>query len=431
MPPHLKDIEMNNINLNAIFSEAEERLISLFAEIDKTARINTKKILDIFKEERVSDTMFSGTSGYGYDDIGRDTLDRIFAKALGCESAFVRHSIASGTHALTIGLFGLLRTGDTMLAITGKPYDTLDEVIGISGEAGRGSLADYGIKYSQIDLLPSGEANIEEIKSRLAANPDIKVAFIQRSKGYLNRPTLTVAQINELADIVHQNSNAYVVVDNCYGEFTEECEPSHADLLIGSLIKNPGGGMAECGAYLAGSTKAVELCGYRFTAVGVGLEIGATLGNNKSLYKGLFFAPHTVAQAIKTAHLAAYIFEKLGFETEPKWNERRSDIIQSVICNDRDIMIALCRGIQYGSPVDAFVSCEPWAMPGYSDEIIMAAGAFTQGSSLELSADGPIKPPYTVFLQGGLTYESGSVGILSAASEVVKAINFKNKGELQ
>ncbi len=413
------------MNIESIVREAEVKLAPIFAEIDRVSEVNTKKVLDAFRSNKVSDAMFASTSGYGYDDRGRDTLDKIYAEVFGCEAAFVRHSIASGTHALAIGLFGLLRTGDTMLAVTGKPYDTLDEVIGISGESGRGSLSDYGIDYEQIDLLPDGSVNINAVKDRLSALGDkCKVAFIQRSKGYLDRPTLTVDEIKRLCEEIHSVSKAFVVVDNCYGEFVEEREPVAvgADLMIGSLIKNPGGGMAECGGYLAGTARAVELCGYRFTAVGVGLEIGATLGNNKSMYKGFFYAPHTVAQAIKTAHVAAYVFDKLGFETNPRWDEPRADIIQAVKCRTRENMIAFCRGIQYASPVDSYVDCEPWAMPGYSDEVIMAAGTFTQGASLELSADGPVKEPYIAYLQGGLTYESGKIGVISAANEVIKAM---------
>ena len=411
------------MDIRKIVDEAEKKLSDVFAKIDKTAEINTKKVIDAFREERVSDAMFASTSGYGYNDRGRDTLDKIYARVFVCESAFVRHSIASGTHALAIGLFGLLRTGDTLLSITGKPYDTLDEVIGIRGKDGCGSLKDFGIGYEQIDLLQNGLPDKEKIKQKLIELGDkVKVAFIQRSKGYLDRPTLSVEQIKELCDLVHKNSNAYVFVDNCYGEFVETREPVAvgADIMAGSLIKNPGGGMAESGGYIAGTKEAVELCGYRYTAAGVGLEIGASLGNNKSMYKGLFYAPHTVAQATKTAALGAYVFENLGFKTEPRFNEERFDIIQQINCKTRENMIAFCRGIQYASPVDSFVNCEPWAMPGYSDEVIMAAGTFTQGSSLELSADGPVKPPYIVYMQGGLTYESGKLGIISAAEEVMK-----------
>ncbi len=409
-------------DLSSLVREAEERLAPLFSRIDGIATANTERVLASFREHRVSETMLGSTNGYGYDDAGRDTLDKIYADVFGAEAAIVRHTIASGTHALTIGLFALLRPGDVMLSITGKPYDTLDEVIGISGESGRGSLLDFGVSYEQIALLPDGrpdKAGIKEALERLGGR--VKVAFIQRSKGYLDRPTLTVDEIGELADLVHEHSSAYVVVDNCYGEFTEEREPTAvgADLIIGSLIKNPGGGMAESGGYLAGTAKAVELVGYRLTAPGVGTEIGASLGQNRSLYKGFFYAPHTVAQALKTAHLAAYLFSAIGLSVEPSWDTPRSDIIQTVRCGSPELLIALVRGIQAGSPVDAFVTCEPWAMPGYGDPVIMAGGTFVQGASLELSADGPVRPPYNAYFQGGLTYESGKVGVLSALSAVL------------
>jgi cystathionine beta-lyase family protein involved in aluminum resistance len=411
-------------DIHTLVREAEERLAPIFRRIDETSARLTARVLDAFARHRVSETMLGSTNGYGYDDAGRDTLDRIYADVFGAEAAIVRHSIASGTHALCIGLFALLRPGDVMLSLTGKPYDTLDEVIGISGEPGRGSLADFGVRYEEVALLESGEVDLAGIEAALRRHGDkVKVAFIQRSKGYLDRPTLSVGQIGEIASLVHSISSAYVVVDNCYGEFTEEREPTAvgADLIIGSLIKNPGGGMAESGGYLAGSKKAVELVGYRLTAPGVGTEIGATLGQNRSLYKGFFYAPHTVAQALKTAHLAAALFSAVGFSVEPAWDEPRSDIIQTVRCGSPELLIAFCRGIQAGSPVDAFVTCEPWAMPGYGDPVIMAAGTFVQGASLELSADGPIRPPYNAYFQGGLTYESGKVGILSALSAVLSA----------
>ena len=370
----------------------------------------------------MSDAHFAPSSGYGYDDKGRDTLDRIYADVFGAEAAFVRHSIASGTHALAIGLYALLRPGDILYSVADKPYDTLDEVIGNVGEAGRGSLRDFGVEYMQSNL-EDGKLNLAEIKANLEKYGDrIKVVFVQRSKGYLNRPTLTVAEIGELCEMVHAVSNAYVVVDNCYGEFTEDREPTAvgADMIIGSLIKNPGGGMAESGGYIAGTARAVELAGYRLTAVGVGTEIGASLGQTKGMYRGFFYAPHTVAQALKTMHFAAYVFEALGFEAFPRWDERRSDIIQTLRFGAPEKLIAFCKGIQAGSPVDSFVTPEPWDMPGYSDPVIMAAGTFVGGSSIELSADGPIRPPYTAFLQGGLTYESGKIGILRAAEEILK-----------
>ena len=405
---------------------AEIALEPHFRRIDAISFENTKKIMNAFRNHRVSEAMFAPTSGYGYDDKGRDTLDAIWAEVMGAEAAFVRHSIANGTHALTIGLFGLLRPNDILFSIAGKPYDTLDEVIGNVGEGGRGSLRDFGIDYRQADLLADGSFDTERIAEVIKNEGErIKVIFIQRSKGYLNRKTLSVDDIGRIISFVKPLCpHAYVVVDNCYGEFTETREPCAvgADLIIGSLIKNPGGGMAESGGYIAGSARAVELASYRLTSVGCGLEVGATLGQTKSMYKGLFYAPHTTAQAIKTAHLAAYIFgeDGLGFEVEPHWSEQRYDIIQAVITHSPEALCAICRGIQAGSPVDSYVTPEPWAMPGYTDEVIMAAGAFTQGSSIELSADGPMREPYIAYLQGGLTYESGRIGVLYAASEAEK-----------
>ena len=407
-------------------AEAELALAERFAEIDAISFANTQKIMKAFGEHRVSEAMFNPTSGYGYDDRGRDTLDRIWADVMGAEAAFVRHSIVNGTQALTIGLFGLLRPGDIMFSIAGKPYDTLDEVIGNTGRAGDGSLKDFGVEYMQSDLASDGSFDFDRISSVLTEYKEkIKVVFIQRSKGYLNRKTLSSAQIGEAVKLVKSISpETYVVVDNCYGEFTETLEPTAygADMIIGSLIKNPGGGMAETGGYIAGSARAVELASYRLTSVGVGCEVGATLGQNKNMFKGLFYAPHTTAQAIKTACLAAYMFDALGFEVEPAWNEPRYDIIQTVITRSPEKLCAFCQGIQAGSPIDSFVTPEPWDMPGYSDKVIMAAGAFTQGASIELSADGPLRPPYTAYFQGGLTYESGKIGIMSAAEAMLKII---------
>jgi len=407
----------------SLAAEAEAALAARFEAIDRISFDNTRRVMDAFAEFRVSEAMFNPTSGYGYDDRGRDVLDEIWARVMGAESAFVRHSIVNGTQALTIGLFGLLRPGDVMFSIAGKPYDTLDEVIGNVGTPGDGSLRDFGVSYCQADLLPDGSFDYPLIQKTLSEQGDrIKVVFIQRSKGYLNRKTLSVGQIGEVTRFVKDIApHAYVVVDNCYGEFTERLEPTAvgADMIIGSLIKNPGGGMAETGGYIAGTARAVELASYRLTSVGVGREVGATLGQNKSMFKGLFYAPHTTAQALKTAHFAAYIFEKMGFEVEPRYDEERYDIIQTVITRSPDALCAFCRGIQAGSPIDSFVTPEPWAMPGYSDQVIMAAGAFTQGSSIELSADGPLRPPYTAFFQGGLTFESGKIGIMSAAQAML------------
>ncbi len=406
----------------SLVADAERELADIFAEIDRVSFENTSKIMELFREHRVSEAMFNPTSGYGYDDRGRDVLDEIWAEVMGAESAFVRHNIVNGTQALTIGLFGLLRPNDVMLSIAGKPYDTLEEVIGICGTPGDGSLKDFGVEYAQVDLK-DGDFDYDKIREQLEGLGErVKVVFIQRSKGYLNRKTLSVDEIGKAVRFVKSiNPNVYVVVDNCYGEFVDTKEPCAvgADMVIGSLIKNPGGGMAETGGYIAGTKRAVELASYRLTSVGVGCEVGATLGLNKSLYKGLFYAPHTTAQALKVAHLAAYIFEKLGYKVEPKWNEKHHDIIQTVVTEAPELLCAFCCGIQKGSPVDSFVTPEPWDMPGYNDKVIMAAGAFTQGSSIELSADGPLRPPYTAFFQGGLTYESGKIGIMYAAEEMI------------
>lgn len=405
-------------------AEAEVALAPLFARVDSIAFENTQKVMDAFRDHRVAATYFDGTSGYGYDDRGRDELDLIWAQVMGAEAALVRHQIVSGTHALTVGLFGILRPGDVMLSVAGKPYDTLEEVIGLCGTPGNGSLRDFGVDYDQVDLTADGAFDYPTIEEKLATfGSRVKMVFVQRSKGYLNRKTLSVAEIGELTAFVKARSpETFVVVDNCYGEFVETQEPCAlgADLIIGSLIKNPGGGMAETGGYVAGTRRAVELVSYRLTSVGVGGEVGATFGHSKSFYKGLFYAPHTTAQAIKTAHLAAYIFNALGFTVEPAWDEERHDIIQSVITGSAEGLCAFCRGIQAASPVDSHVTPEPWAMPGYNDPVIMAAGAFTQGSSIELSADGPVRPPYTAYFQGGLTYESGKLAIMSAADEVLR-----------
>lgn len=406
----------------SLTAEAEVALAPYFAEIERISFENTQKVMDAFRAHRVAANYFDGTSGYGYDDRGRDQLDEIWAEVMGSEAALVRHQIVSGTHALTIGLFGILRPGDLMLSVAGKPYDTLEEVIGLCGTPGNGSLRDFGVNYDQVDLTADGDFDYPAIEEKLrAAGDHAKMVFIQRSKGYLNRKTLSVAEIGEVTRFVKSISpDTYVVVDNCYGEFVETIEPTAvgADLIIGSLIKNPGGGMAETGGYFAGTRRAIELVSYRLTSVGVGGEVGATFGHNKSFYKGLFYAPHTTAQAIKTAHLAAYLFHALGYSVEPAWNETRHDIIQTVITGSPEGLCAFCCGIQAGSPVDSHVTPEPWAMPGYNDPVIMAAGAFTQGSSIELSADGPLRAPYTAFFQGGLTYESGKLAIMSAAEAV-------------
>lgn len=415
---------ITNEKILALTEEAEEKLDKIFRKFDKTSYKNTVKIMEAFARHRVDESCFAGTSGYGYGDKGRDTLDEIWAEVFGAERAFVRHNIVSGTHALAIALFGILRPGDIMLSVTGKPYDTLDEVIGINGKNGDGSLADFGVEYMQTDMK-NGTIDLEALKEKLEENKDrVKMVFIQRSKGYMNRKTLSCDEIGEAVKTVRSICDAYVVVDNCYGEFVEEKEPTAcgADLVIGSLIKNPGGGMAESGGYIAGTSRAVELCSYRLTSPGVGLECGASLNQNKNMYRGLFYAPHTVASALKTAALASYIFEKLGYGVSPSYDEERHDIIQTISFGAKEPLCAFCRGIQAGSPVEAYVTPEPWDMPGYSDEVIMAAGTFVSGASVELSADAPIREPYTAFFQGGLTYESGKYGIMTAAEYLLKEL---------
>lgn len=361
--------------------------------------------------------MFAGSTGYGYTDNGRDALDRIYADVFGAEAAFCRHSIVNGTHAISIALFGLLRPGDIMLSITGRPYDTLSDVIGDKTHDGTGSLADFGVGYDETELCDGG-VDYPAVAEKIAKYGEkIKVIFIQRSKGYGIRPTFSSEEIGEMARFCHERSGAYVVVDNCYGEFCDEKEPTDfgADVIVGSLIKNPGGGMANCGGYVAGTAKAVELISYRLTTVGIGTEVGATIGENRNLFRGFFLAPHVVAQAKKTAAYASYVFSALGYDVSPSYDCARHDIIQTVTLGTPEGLCAFCRGIQAGSPVDAFVTPEPWAMPGYADEVIMAAGAFVSGSSIEISADGPLREPYTAYFQGGLTFESGRYAILKAA----------------
>ena len=375
-----------------------------------------------FADNRVSDSHFVATTGYGYDDLGRDTLDRVYADIMGAEDALVRHNFISGTHTISTALFAVLRPNDILVSITGKPYDTLEEVIGIQGEAGNGSLKDFGVKYVQIDLKHDGTPDLEQIKFTLT-HMNVQAVTIQRSKGYGWRPTYSAKDIGALIEFVKEISPETIcIVDNCYGEFVEAEEPTAygADLIAGSLIKNPGGGLAPTGGYIAGKQKYVELCAYRLTSVGIGKETGASLGFNRQMYQGLFMAPHVVSQALKAAVLCSAVFEKLGFEVDPKPNEIRHDIIQSIKFGDPDKVTAFCQGIQKGAPVDSFVTPEPWDMPGYSSQVIMAAGAFVQGASIELSADAPIKPPYIAYMQGGLTYESAKLGIMVAADKMLR-----------
>lgn len=404
----------------ALAKEAQSSLGEQFARIDAIAEENTRKVLAAFQKHRVAESYFAGTTGYGYDDLGRDMLDKIYAEIFGTQDALVRIQFVNGTHAITCALFGAVMPGDTLVYAVGAPYDTLQSVIGVTGDA-RGTLMDYGVKYKEValkDNAPDKEALAEVVK-----DPTVKAVVIQRSKGYSTRATLSVAEIGELARIVKENNpNAAVLVDNCYGEFVETIEPTQvgADLVVGSLIKNPGGGIAPTGGYIAGRSDLVQGAAQRLTVPGIGGECGCTLGNNRLLYQGLFLAPHTVAQAVKTAVFAARMMELMGYDAQPRSDEVRHDIIQMISLHTPEAVCKFCRGIQSGSPVDSYVTPEPWGMPGYDDEVIMAAGAFIQGSSIELSADAPMREPYTVYLQGGLTYESGKTGIMLAAQELLK-----------
>ncbi len=399
--------------------EADQKALAMIAptaaEAETIAFYTTERVLNAFREERVSEVHFAGSTGYGYGDRGRDTLDKLFARALESEDALVRPQFISGTHTLTVALFGVLRPGDVMLAVTGKPYDTLDEVIGIGGNPGDGSLKDFGIEYRQVDLK-DGAIDYPALEEALKAK-EIKMVFAQKSKGYQDRPTLSSEALGEIAKFVHdRRPDVVVMVDNCYGEFCERHEPTYygVDLMAGSLIKNPGGGLAPTGGYIAGRTDLIEQCAYRLTSPGIGKESGCTLNVLREFYQGLFMAPHIVLQAKKTAMYAAAMCEQLGCQTAPAYDAPRYDIIQTITLNTGENLLAFCKGIQSGSPVDSFVTPEAWDMPGYDAPVVMAAGAFVMGSSIELSADGPMKPPYIAFMQGGLTFESGRLGILKA-----------------
>ena len=398
----------------------QAKLGERFAEIDAVAEENTRRVMTAFQDNRVSDACFAGTTGYGYDDLGRETLDKIYAQIFGAEAALVRIGFVNGTHALTTAMFALVKPGDTILAVTGMPYDTLRSAIGISGDC-HGSLKFYGINYAQVDLNADGNPDIPAIKAA-AADKNVTAVMIQRSRGYAERKALTVQEIGEIIKAVKEvNPAANVMVDNCYGEFTDVIEPTHvgADIIAGSLIKNPGGGIAPTGGYVAGRAELVERAAMRLTTPGIGGECGSTLGNNRLLFQGLFMAPHIVAQALKTAVFCAGMMAEIGIESSPSVFEKRSDIIQMVKLGNEQNMQRFCIGIQAGAPVDSYVTPEPWAMPGYDCPVIMAAGSFIQGSSIELSADGPIRPPYMIYMQGGLTYESGKLGIMMAVSAML------------
>lgn len=400
-------------------SAVEKTLKKRFDDIEITAEYNQLKVIKAMQDNRVNADCFHFSSGYGYDDIGRDTLEDVYASVFHTESALVRPQVTCGTHALALALGANLRPGDELLSAGGKPYDTLEEVIGI--RPSNGSLAEYGISYRQVELLPDGTFDFDGIKN--AINEKTKMVTIQRSKGYQTRPSFSVAQIGEALRFVKKiKPDVICMVDNCYGEFVETLEPSDvgADMVVGSLIKNPGGGLAPIGGYIAGRKEYIDACGYRLTSPGLGKEVGASLGVMQSFYQGLFLSPTVVASALKGAVFAANIYEKLGFKVVPNSTESRHDIIQAVELKTPEGVIAFCKGIQAAAPVDSYVTPEPWAMPGYDSDVIMAAGAFVQGSSIELSADGPIKPPYAVYFQGGLTWPHAKLGILMSLEYLVR-----------
>ena len=401
---------------NKILNELKER----FEEIDETAEYNQLKVISAMQENRVNATCFAATTGYGYDDVGRDNLEKVYASCFGTEAALVRPQITCGTHALAVALSAILRPGDELLSPVGKPYDTLEEVIGI--RESKCSLKEFGITYSQVDLLEDGTFDYDSIKS--AINSKTKMVTIQRSKGYQTRPTFSVTQIGELITFVKSiKPDIICMVDNCYGEFVEKIEPSNvgADMIVGSLIKNPGGGLAPIGGYICGTADCVEKCAYRLSAPGLGQEVGANLGIMPSFYQGFFMSPTVVAGALKGAIFASRCYEKLGFKVVPNSTESRHDIIQAVELGSKERMVAFCKGIQAAAPVDSYFTPEPWAMPGYDSEVIMAAGAFVQGSSIELSADGPVREPYAVYFQGGLTWYHAKLGILMSVQKLYDA----------
>ena len=403
-----------------IAERAQAKLAERFMEIDQVAEKNTRKVMEAFQNNRVSDACFAGTTGYGYDDLGREVLDKIYAEIFHTESALVRLQFVNGTHALTAAMFALAKPGEKILAVTGTPYDTLRTAIGISGDA-FGSLKFYGIEYGQVDLTEKGEPDYAAI-AEAVRDPKVTGVMIQRSRGYEDRKALTVREIGKIVEAAKTvNPAVHVMVDNCYGEFTDVIEPTDvgADLIAGSLIKNLGGGVAPTGAYVAGKKELVERAAMRLTTPGIGGECGSTLGNNRLLFQGLFLSPHVVAQALKTACFCAAMMEEIGIESSPSALEERSDIIQMVKLGSPENMKRFCLGIQSGAPVDSYVTPEPWEMPGYDCPVIMAAGSFIQGSSLELSADGPMRAPYIAYMQGGLTYESGKLGIMMAVSAML------------
>lgn len=415
---------MNNVfyNINPEILKSGEKAMQIIKPyldiIDDITEHNQLKMLKAFQKAKVSENCFAASTGYGYGDKGREVLDKVFAEVFDTEDALVRHNFASGTHTLTVALFGVLRPGDTMISVTGLPYDTLQGVIGIGEEKSSGSLKEFGIKYEQLDLLENGEVDFEGMKK--AIRPDTKMVYVQRSRGYSLRPTLKADDIKKISEIAHNIApNCIVMLDNCYGEFVEKTAPgSFVDLMAGSLIKNPGGGIAPTGGYIAGRKELVEMCSYRLTTPGTGKEIGCTLGNSRELFMGAFNAPHVTGEALKTAIFTSALFELMGYEVTPTYNEVRGDIIQAILLGNEERLVRFCRGVQAASPIDSFVTPEPWDMPGYDSKVIMAAGAFTLGSSIELSADAPIREPYAVWMQGSLNFHTGRLAAMLSASNI-------------
>lgn len=410
--------------VNILSETALQKAKPVFSGIDELTEYNQQKVLSAFIRNRVDETDFNTTTGYGYSDKGREKLDALVADIFGAESAIIRAgALASGTHTLAVCLYGILRPNDTMLCVTGTPYDTLHSTIGLNGKnSGEGTLADFGVRYAQIDLTENDEIDYDEIE-KASAEASVRMVYIQRSRGYSLRHTISIDEIEKVCETVHRvNKRAIVMVDNCYGEFTEKKEPTEvgADLIAGSLIKNAGGGIAPSGGYIAGRSDLVKLCGYRLTTPGLGTELGATLGQNRNIFMGLFNSPHVVGEAMKTAVFAAALFTELGFKVTPEVNETRHDIIQAICLENSDNLIAFCQGLQKGAPVDSYVTPEPWDMPGYDSQVIMSAGAFTSGSSIELSADAPLREPFAVWMQGGLNFHSGKLGVMLAAEEMYK-----------
>lgn len=406
-------------NLDEIIKKSEKELEEEYKKIDKICEFNSNKVLNAFKKNKVSETHFSQTTGYGYGDTGRDTLENVYSDIFKSEDSLVRSQIISGSHALTVTLFGLLRPGDTMLSITGKPYDTLDEVIGI--KENESSLKSFGINYKQIDLI-NNEFDYEKIKETLQNN-NIKLIEIQRSKGYSTRKSITISSLEKIIKYIKNiDDKVIIMIDNCYCELVSTKEPIEigADIVVGSLIKNLGGALAPNGGYITGKKNLIKLVSERLTLPGEGKEVGPTLGINKSLYQGLFMAPYIVSSSLKTAVFTSYVMEKLGYKVEPRYCDERADIVQNIEFNDAEKLIKYCQGIQMGSPIDSYVLPQPWDMPGYSDKIIMAAGTFTQGSSIELSCDGPLKPPFIAYQQGSVTYEYGKLGVIEAIKNLYK-----------